>query len=223
MVIILALTGVGAVFVGVFVTALTAAGPLVAGAGGAYIIGAVLSAIGLIIAKVFSGAIFVYALTFAFFGVLIQWLAEVCIYAVSFPLSAVNLAFGDSQKHIFIRHFTKGLQLMLVPALAAIVYATALVLFGSITADGGLLSVMFDLFVGNFSTALSGINSGVTGAMGNIVGYAIRAIVFGLFAPFILVVPLSKVMFATFSVAESVVGSGVQLVQGAVGGLGQTR
>ncbi|MDA8239568.1 MAG: hypothetical protein M0Z67_04250 [Nitrospiraceae bacterium] len=197
-----------------FVNALALGATAATAAGISGVVTTVLAAIGLIVARILSGSIFVYALTFAFFGVLIQWLAEVCIYAVSFPFSAVNLAFGEGQKQAFIRHFAKGIQLMLVPALASVIFATALILFGTIMMDGGLLSKMGDVFIGDPSTA-----SGLT----DIIGLALRWIIFGLFAPFIIVVPLAKTMFGTFSVAESIVGGSVQLVQSAVGGLGQTR
>lgn len=209
-----------------FLGALAVGATAPVGVGVVALVGLVLSAVALIVARVLSGSIFVYALTFAFFGVLIQWLAEVCVYAVSFPLSAVNLAFGEGQKNTFIRHFAKGIQLLLVPALASVVFGTALILFGSIMVDQGLLSKMGDVFIGNYSTAYASLSnpvSGVTGGVANIMGLAIRSIIFGLFGPFIVVVPLAKVMFGTFSVAESIVGGSVQLVQSAIGGLGGTR
>lgn len=143
----------------------------------------------MMLAVALSAKLFIMLINLAFISVILVWLIKIFIYAITFPIAVINFVFKQ-QENVFIRYFVKGLSLILMPAIAVCIYSSALVIFAVITADNGFLSVLRNSFLGSSAGADLGI--------------FIKMLVWVVVAPFVLALPIAKVMLSASSVVEEI-------------------
>lgn len=148
-----------------------------------------------------SDFVFTSVLTFAYYGVLLSTLIKGGIYVVTFPISVVNMAF-DKQKDLFVKNIIKGFGLAIVPLLAAAIFVVAVNGYVLLTADGGLVSTMIEVYVGDMQTA-------TTTSFMSFLGYYFRWLTAIFLAPTALTVPIARYMLMTPTLAQELIGASV--------------
>ncbi len=147
--------------------------------------------------------IFVGIIIFGFYGVLLSTLVKGIIYAVTFPITAVHLAF-DSQRQVFIGHILKGLQIAITPIVAAVIFAVSCEAYNTLLTSG-IYNAMRNAFIGNPENVHT---------FWGLITWAFRSLSATFITGGIISIPIARYIIQSGRVAHELLGQGVTFASG---------